>query len=66
MVFEMFQFKKGVNNTMAATMGNFEKFLRTKILDDSLKNIKSFYLSKKLATNTFKRRATFDAYSILC
>lgn len=66
MIFEVFQFKKNVNNTMGVVMGNFEKFMRTKILDDSFKNVKSFYLSKKMATDTLKRRSTFDALSFLC
>jgi hypothetical protein len=64
-VFSVFQFKKNVNNTMAITLGNFERFMRTKILDDSFKDVKSFALSKKLATNILKRRATFDIYSFL-
>ena len=46
-------------------MHNLENFMRTKILDDSFKDIKSFYLSKKLATNRFKRRASYDIMSIL-
>lgn len=65
-VFSVFQFKKNVNNTMAITLSNFERFMRTKMLDDSFKDIKSFAYSKKLATNILKRRATFDIYSILC
>jgi len=50
---------------MAKVMGNLEYFMRTKILDDSHKNIYSFALSKKVATTTFKRRATYDVLSIL-
>jgi len=50
---------------MATVMHNLENFMRTKILDDSFKDIKSFYLSKKLATDVFKRRATFDVMSFL-
>jgi hypothetical protein len=66
MIFEALQFKRGVNFDMAKILGNFERFMRTKIFEDSFKNVKSFYLSKKLATNTLKRRATYDAYSFLC
>jgi len=50
---------------MAIVLGNLENFMRTKILDDSFKDVKSFYLSKKLATSVFKRRASFDIMSIL-
>jgi hypothetical protein len=59
------QWKKAVNNTMAIVLSNFERFYRTKILDDSFKDIKSFALSKKLATSILKRRALFDMYSFL-
>lgn len=65
-VWEVFQFKQNVNNTMAVVVSNLENFMRTKILDDSLKNIVSFAKSKKLATSVFKRRATLDIYSMLC
>ena len=65
MIFEALQWKRAVNKDMAKVMGNLEYFLRTKMLDDSFKDIKSFYLSKKLATNVFKRRATYDMYSFL-
>ena len=65
MIFDALIFKKSVNNTMAKVMGNLENFMRTKMLDDSMKNIYSFALSKKIATNTFKRRATFDILSFL-
>jgi hypothetical protein len=50
---------------MVVVLHNLENFMRTKILDDSFKDVKSFYLSKKLATNNFKRRATYDIMSIL-
>jgi hypothetical protein len=50
---------------MAIVLSNFERFYRTKILDDSFKDIKSFALSKKLATSILKRRALFDMYSFL-
>ena len=66
MIFEALKWKKAINNDMAKVMGNLEYFMRTKMLDDSFKDIKSFYLSKKLATNRFKRRATYDMYSFLC
>jgi hypothetical protein len=62
----VFQFQKNVNNTMAVVVSNLENFMRTKILDDSLKNIVSFAKSKKLATTNLKRRAVFDVYSALC
>ena len=39
--------------------------MRTKILDDAFKDIKSFYKSKKLATSILKRRAALDVVSIL-
>lgn len=65
-VFSVFQFKKSVNNTMAITLSNFERFMRTKMMDDAFKDVKSFAWSKKLATNILKRRATFDVYSWLC
>ena len=66
MIFEALQFKRATNFDMAKVMGNFERFMRTKIMGDAFKDVKSFYLSKKLATNTLKRRATYDAYSFLC
>lgn len=66
MIFEALQWKKAVNKDMAKVMGNLEYMMRTKMLDDSFKDVKSFYLSKKLATNIFKRRATYDCYSFLC
>lgn len=50
---------------MAIVMGNLENFMRTKMLDDSFKDIKSYSLSKKMATKVFKRRAAFDIESIL-
>ncbi len=64
-VFDVFKFKQSVNNKMARVLGNLEYFMRTKIQDDALKDIYSFALSKKVATCTFKRRATFDIYSFL-
>lgn len=64
-VFSVFQFKKSVNNVMAISLSNLERFMRTKMLDDSFKDVKSFALSKKLATSILKRRATFDIYSFL-
>jgi RecG-like helicase len=51
---------------MAITLSNFERFMRTKILDDAYKDIKSFAWSKKLATTILKRRATYDVCSWLC
>jgi hypothetical protein len=51
---------------MAITLSNLERFLRTKMCDDAFKDVKSFALSKKLATTMFKRRAVFDVYSFLC
>jgi hypothetical protein len=65
-IFDVFVWKKSVNNTMAVVMHNLENFMRTKLLGDAFKDCKSFYLSKKLATNAFKRRASFDIMSILC
>lgn len=65
-MWEVFQFKQNVNNTMATVVSNLENFMRTKILDDSLKNIVSFAKSKILATTVFKRRATHDIYSLIC
>jgi len=65
-VWEVFQFKQSVNYTMARVMGNLETFMRTKILDDSFKDLKSFSKSKKLATTIFKRRASLDVMSLLC
>jgi 3-dehydroquinate dehydratase len=64
-IFEVFQFKKNVNNTMAISMHNFENFIRTKIVGDAFKDILSFSKSKKLACNVFKKRAILDIISIL-
>lgn len=64
-VFEVFQFKKSVNNTMAICMSNFERMMRTKMMDDAFKDVKSFYLSKKYATAVFTERATLDIESLL-
>lgn len=64
-VWEVLIFKKSVNNTMALTMGNLENFMRTKLLDDAFKDIKSFSNSKKLACSMFKRRAVFDMCGFL-
>jgi hypothetical protein len=65
-IWSALQFKKSVNNVMAITLGNLERFMRTKLCGDAFKDVKSFALSKKLATNILKRRATFDVYSFLC
>lgn len=65
MIFEGLQWKRAINKDMAKVVGNLEYFMRTKMLDDSFKDIKSFYLSKKLATDRFKRRACYDIYSFL-
>ena len=46
-------------------MGNLEYFMRTKMLDDSFKAVKSYSTSKKLATSILKRRATMDTCSLL-
>ena len=51
---------------MAFTLGNLERFMRTKMLNDSFKDVRSYALSKKMATRILKRRAAFDAYSFLC
>ena len=64
-IFEVLQWKKAVNNDMANVMGHLEYFMRTKLLDDAFKDIKSFSNSKKLATTAFKRRATWDIFSLL-
>lgn len=64
-MWEVLQFKKSVNNTMALSMGNLEYFMRTKLLDDAFKDIKSFSNSKQLACKVFKRRATDDICSLL-
>ena len=64
-IFEVLQFKKNVNNTMAISLHNFENFMRTKLVGDAFKDIKSFSKSKKLACICFKKRATLDIVSIL-
>jgi len=50
---------------MALVTSNLEASMRTKILNDALKNIKSFARSKKQATMVFKRQAAFDVISAL-
>lgn len=50
---------------MANVVGHLEYFMRTKLLDDAFKDIKSFSNSKKLATDAFKKRATWDIFSLL-
>ena len=50
---------------MALVTSNLEASMRTKILNDALKNIKSFARSKKQATMVFKRQAAFDVMSAL-
>lgn len=65
-IFEVLQWKKAVNNDMANVMGYLEYFMRTKMLDDAFKDIKSFSTSKKMATTVFKRRASYDIFSLLC
>ena len=65
-IMEVLQWKKAINNDMANTLGHLEYFMRTKLLDDAFKDIKSFSTSKKLATSVFKRRATLDICSVLC
>lgn len=62
-ILEVLQFKKSVNNTMALSMHNFEKMMRQKMMADAFKDITSFYLSKKHATDVFKKRSTLDAAS---
>ena len=64
-IFEVFVWKKSVNNTMALSLNMLERYMRTKLLGDAFKDCKSFYLSKKLATDRFKRRASYDIMSIL-
>lgn len=64
-IFEALQCKKMINNDMANVVGHLEYFMRTKMLDDSFKAVKSFSTSKKKATRQFKLRATQDVLSIL-
>ena len=65
-VWEVLLFKKSVNNTMALCLSNFERMMRTKMMSDAFKDVKSFYMSKKHATGVFTKRSTLDALSILC
>lgn len=46
-------------------MGNLEYFMRTKLLDDAFKDIKSFSNSKKMACEMFQRRAAYDMCGFL-
>lgn len=50
---------------MAWTVSQLEKFMRAKVMKDSFKDLTSFYLSKKLATNVLKKRSTLDSVSLL-
>ena len=64
-IWEVLQFKQSVNYTMAITLGNYENFMRTKMMGDAFKDIYAFYNSKKQATNIFKERAVRDLCSVL-
>jgi len=57
-VWEVLKWKQAVNYDMAKVVGHLEYFMRTKMMDDAFKDIKSYYKSKKLATKALKRRAT--------
>lgn len=50
---------------MAYSISQLEKFMRAKLMKDALKDLTSFYLSKKLATAVFKKRSTLDSVSLL-
>jgi hypothetical protein len=50
---------------MAYSVSQLEKFMRSKMMIDAFKDITSFYLSKKYATNVFKKRSTLDSTSLL-
>ena len=50
---------------MAWTVSQLEKFMRAKVMKDAFKDLTSFYLSKKLATNVLKKRSTLDSVSLL-
>lgn len=65
MVWQLLLWKKAVNNDMVFRLGQLETLLRTKLLNDGLKDIKSFATSKNVAVTKFKRRSTFDAKSFL-
>ena len=64
-IFEVFIVKKSINNTMAIVMSNLERFMRTKLMGDAYKDIKSYAWSKRLATGVFQRRAAYDIMAIL-
>lgn len=50
---------------MARSLGNYENFIRTKIMGDAFKDVKAFATSKHKATSIMKRRALWDMNSIL-
>lgn len=64
-IFEVFIVKKSINNTMAIVMSNLERFMRTKLMGDAYKDVKSYAWSKRLATGVFKRRAAYDIMALL-
>lgn len=64
-IFECLQVKKKINNQMAWSVSQLEKFMRAKIMKDAFKDLTSFYLSKKLATGVLKKRSTLDSVSLL-
>lgn len=64
-VFEAMRTRKSVNDTMAVVASNLERNLRTKVLIESWKSIKSYALSKNQATAVFRRRGAFDVASML-
>ena len=57
--------KKKINNGMGKAVGNFERFMRTKICQDAFNDIKSFFKSKKLACGVRTKRSTLDSLSFL-
>jgi hypothetical protein len=60
MVMERLKWKERVNHDMAIALSTLEKFMRAKVMSDGLKDIKSYSLSKRLATGIFKLRGVHD------
>jgi hypothetical protein len=65
LVFRILQQRRNTVFELTCGLSNLEKFLRNKIYFDSLKIIKSYKISKKLAQSINQKRSFLDFISIL-
>jgi hypothetical protein len=65
LVFRILQQRRNTVFELTCGLSNLEKFMRNKIYFDSLKIIKSYRISKKLAQSINQKRSFLDFISIL-